>query len=473
MPYVTESSSDPDALIAVRKKTVSSTVGYLNGRTRSQYGYRTRDLSRAEELGIRDASLSGNITSLIAHYEEVGHGEFGKPDRAYVVHERDYSEARYTPATHYVAADLYSGSNPATATLWDAQGAMGITGVRAGIVPTFPSKGAMSAMAAPLLRQTAPSQHEINLTRSLGELKDFPSMMKASKLVLARDPHTFKNPKAAAGQFLNVIFGVQPTMSDLQKMSETVIRASPILDEYIRQERVRLRRKGTRVLGEYSNSGTYVNEFGYTPSGSTTFGGDLSMHYSYVLPTSSSSSADVLKAHVNWSVAATQRLVTSATYEYYIPQPEGFQGRMDEYSQLAQRLVGGGANAETIYDLTPYSWLVDWFFDIGGVIAYQQNLADNQMIAIRKSFSVIEQVYASARIVDYTYDSSGVVGAYKLARPVRFNANTAIYRWKRVQRGVGNPYSVTPTWSFSKQQWAIAAAMGLSRSEGVPTIRGG
>jgi hypothetical protein len=146
---------------------------------------------------------------------------------------------------------------------------------------------------------------------------------------------------------------------------------------------------------------------------------------------------------------------------------------MDEYSQLAQRLVGGGANAETIYDLTPYSWLVDWFFDIGGVIAYQQNLADNQMIAIRKSFSVIEQVYASARIVDYTYDSSGVVGAYKLARPVRFNANTAIYRWKRVQRGVGNPYSVTPTWSLSKQQWAIAAAMGLSRSEGVPTIRGG
>ncbi len=473
MPYVTESSSDPDVLLGVRKRQTSSVVGYSNGRTRSQFGYRTRDLSRAEELGIRDSSNSGNIASLIAFYEEVGAGEFGRPDRAYVVHEREYSEVKYTPARHSVSAWMYTGTNPATAVNYDAVGALGITGVRAGLVPTFPSKSAMSSMAAPLLRQSAPSQQEINLVRSLGELKDFPSMLKASKLVQTHGIRAFRNPKDAAGQFLNWMFGVQPTISDLQALSETVIRADPILKQYIAQERVRLRRKATRELGDYQNSGTYVNKFGFTSSGATSFGGDVSAQYSYVLPTDSSTASDVLYAHVAWSVRARQRLVTSATYEYYIPQPEGVSGRMSEYSQLARRLVGGGLTAETIYDLTPYSWLVDWFVDVGGLISYQQNMVDNQMIAIRKSFSVIEEVVAQATIVDYHYDATGTVGARKLAKPISHSGETAIYRWKRVQRGAGNPYSVTPTWNFSRQQWAIAAAMGLSRSEGVPTIMGG
>lgn len=466
MPIVSESSSDPDVIVKVRRGTDAYTaVGTPNGRTRSQTGYRTRDLSQAEELGIKPYSWSGNVKSLISFYEEAGHSEFAKPDRAFVVNPRDYSEWRYTHAEPKVSALLGTSSTSYRLT---SEGLISLTGVNASILPAWPSQSVITSSGDSLLRQSAPTKAEINLTRSLGELRDFPAMLRATKIP------SFHSVAATAGQYLNMVFGLQPTLSDLKKTAETVVKAGPILGDYIRQERVRTRRQGTRILGSYSNSGVTGFFASGTAPVSLSFG-PMSARVAYLVPGSPSGFDDVLKAQVAWSVAARRRLVTSSTYEYYIPQPSGVHGRLRRYVQLAERLAGSGLGADTIYDLTPYSWLVDWFVDVGGLISYQQNVVDNQLVSVRKSISVIEEISGSASLSHVDYDRNTIVGAWRLKEPIHLDSGgEATIRWKKLHREKGNPYSITPAWTgFSRQQWAILAAMGLSRSEGVPTIRGG
>lgn len=467
MPIVSESSSDRNVTVKVGRFTDMQNVSVANGRTRSQIGYRTRDLSQAEELGIRDASWSGNVKSLISFYEEAGSREFGKPDRAYVVHDRDYSEWSYHHSEHDVSVRM-GNSNPSSNERWFSHGMISLTGVQSGLTPPWPSKSVTESVAGSLLRRSAPAQAEINLTRSLGELKDFPSMLRATKVP------KFSSIKGGAEAYLNMVFGLQPTLSDLQTLAETVIKAGPILSDYVAQEKVRMRRRATHTFGSYANSGVFTGGASYDSITPVSFG-PIQAQISYLTPGLPDSFSDVLSAQVAWSVTASQKLVTSATYEYYIPSPEGVHGRLREYSQLAERLIGGGLNASTIYDLTPYSWLLDWFTDVGGLISYQQNVVDNQLVAIRKSFSVIETIHASAVLSSVRYNPGNLVGAWTLKSPLTVSTGgPATIRWKKLQRRAGNPFSITPAWTgLSRQQWAILAAMGLSRGEGVPTIRGG
>lgn len=463
MPYVSESSSDPDVTVKVSRNGNVVNVSAPDGRSRSQYGYRSKSLTAAEERGVGKASSWGNVKSLIAFYEEAGRHELGQsPDRAFLVNDRDYTEQKNARAEYETSISLNSPYGPVG---YKTHGCLSITGVTLK-PPAWPSDATISSMAATQIRRIAPSQSEINLTRSLGELRDFPAMLKASNY----KPSSFKS---AGSAYLNVAFGINPTLSDVQKLAETVVSAAPILDAYVRQEKRRMRKSGRQELWSYSNSGETAVKVGHTTNEYWALEG-ISMKLSWLMGTSPSSRSDVVAPVFQWSLAGRQEVRTSSTYEYFIPAPEGLDGRMSRAVKLARRLVGGGVDATTIYDLTPYSWLVDWFFDVGGLISYQQNCVDNQLVAIRKSFSVVETLDASVRVSGFNHVPGSIAGAYPfISASVSGGLNqTATLRHKKLRRRAGNPYSISPTWTdMSRQQWAILASMGLSRGEGVPIKR--
>lgn len=464
MPYVSESNSDPNVTVKVSRNGNVVNVSAPDGRIRSQYGYRSRSLTPAEERGIGVASSWGNVKSLIAFYEEAGRQEFGRgPDRAFVVNDRDYTEQANKRAEYDTSIVLKS---PYGLESYKTHGCLSITGVTAVKPPLWPSDAVISSMAASQIRRIAPSQSEINLTRSLGELRDFPAMLKASNY----RPSSFKSAGAA---YLNVAFGINPTLSDVQKLAETVVSAAPILSAYVRQEKRRMRKSGRQELWSYSDSGELAVKVGHTTNEYWSTNG-ISMKLSYLMGTSPSGRSNVVAPVFQWSLTGRQEVRTSSTYEYFIPAPEGLDGRLSRAVKLARRLVGGGVDATTIYDLTPYSWLVDWFFDVGGLISYQQNCVDNQLVAIRKSFSIVETLDASVRMSGFNHVPGVVVGAYPLiSASVSGGLNqTATLRHKKLRRRAGNPYSISPTWTdMSRQQWAILASMGLARGEGVAIKR--
>ena len=143
--------------------------------------------------------------------------------------------------------------------------------------------------------------------------------------------------------------------------------------------------------------------------------------------------------------------------------------RLDAYKAMAESLIGEGASLGTLYDLTPYSWLANWYVDVGGILHYQQAIANNQVAAVSNGYSLMELLSVRASLQTPTLLASDTYVIDTLSQSPGYAVAT--YGWKRHTRRGGTPYSMSPTWSMSPQQWAITGALGLSRSTGVPIKR--
>lgn len=464
MPYVYDSSQDSDTYPVVWKNTDSKVVQFPNGRSRWQYGYRSRGPHNAEvERAISTPSKWANTAHLIGAFEEFdgqsGFGYSGKNARQFRVNNRDYTEHVYRPASGIAGATTYTyGTRTYDFT---RTGAFGITSCSPNLSGD-PSDDALASIAGGIRRRTAPAQSEIDLTRSLGELRDAPRLFRASNYTVPR------SKKQLGEEYLNWVFGVQPTLSDFQSMAETVYQSSSILREYVAHERRRMRRSGTVTLDSKEGSGTWqANATTYTTynGGTFNFGAISGRGYALVDAPSAYYSSDTLQVYGHWSWFAHKYVRSFATYEYFIPRPSDFGARLEAYNQQATRVMGGGLTAATAYDLTPWTWLIDWFVDVGGILRYQQTVADNQMVVTNGGFTLQEEVTAQVTLSGAReYKPPALVRAWT---PTTISASSAVasYRFKKVRRRPGSPYSASPVWDFTPQQAAIVGALGLSRGK--------
>lgn len=252
-------------------------------------------------------------------------------------------------------------------------------------------------------------------------------------------------------------------------MAETVLQYDAVLRRYIRQERTRIRRKATITMAENSGNGTLPRVHGTFQSINA---GPVRCTSHYLIPGSSSGFDNVVMVDSGWSWTARRTLSTFATFEYFVPKPADLERRLSRYRQMAQRVVGGGLNASTIYDLIRWTWLVDWFVDIGGLLRYQENVVDNQVVMSSSGYSLWEEFEWTCTISGwYRSPAPNSVGLWS-TRYQSCTAATATVRHKTHRRRKGSPYSIAPTWNFSKQQWAILGALGLARSPNVPISNG-
>jgi hypothetical protein len=99
-----------------------------------------------------------------------------------------------------------------------------------------------------------------------------------------------------------------------------------------------------------------------------------------------------------WFYTAKRTIRAFSTWEYFVPHPEGLHDRLSSYVQAAQTVLGFQVTPSTVFDLTPWSWMVDWFVDIGGLLRYQQKVADNQLVMTRGGFSYWEEITWKAMV---------------------------------------------------------------------------
>jgi len=451
-----ESYSDP--LVPVRAGVVAQGINTLYvaaGVTKTQRGWRSRDLSQEETNSIGKASVSGNITSLISAYEGADYEYANHSSRAFLVNDRDYYAMYRTPGAHAYHARIWGGG--ALYFDYDVEGYIAPLSVSASFSPTIPGDSTLRSMAGSLLRRAIPTKSEINLARIAGEQREAGKLLKAAN-------YAPRNVSEAAGSYLNWLFGVSPTISDLQSMAEVVQKWDTHLRSYVAMEKRRIRRSLSQKLGDNSDSGVTSGKFGYSTS-SPIACGPMTGQVGKLLPGSPFSLTDQLRANITWSCYVTTSLRQFSTFEYFIPRPHDLMGRLDKYRQLAESVIGGGLTESTAYDLTPWTWLANWFVDVGGLIRYQQSVADNQVVASSCGFSVYEEGRGMMHFSDLTSDNPGQTVASGL------RSGPATFEWKRHIRRGSSPYSIGPTWDLSQQQWAILGALGLSRSPNVPIKR--
>jgi hypothetical protein len=132
---------------------------------------------------------------------------------------------------------------------------------------------------------------------------------------------------------------------------------------------------------------------------------------------------------------------------------------MDRWAQEADKLLGIRITPEVLWDLEPWSWLVDWFSNVGDVFTNITRFSHDGL--------VMKYGYVMARF-DMTDEHTSYGTLWKDA--TMSTGMSTIVRGNTVkmrQHATPFGFGLSPSTDFTARQWAIIGALGLTRGDRV------
>lgn len=297
--------------------------------------------------------------------------------------------------------------------------------------------------ASNAMRSTIPSKSAENLAQALGELLvDLPRIPGS---LIGRHPETFKDfVRNSADEYLNQAFAWSPLASDVLKTAKAVIQSKKILDQYMRDS-------GRQVRRSYR----YPIETTMSTSETTELGVGLQRiewNTNSFLSLYSNRSDSI--APVTTTIEQTRKEWFSGAWMYYVDEGNTLIDKVNLAAQKAQKLLGVKLTLEVLWDLAPWSWLADWFANIGDIISINSQIAFDNLVLRYGYFmqTVKTRITVTHPGVYFTY--GGNIG------PINH-----VLEYQTDERIRATPYGfgLSPD-SFSELQWAILAALGLTKN---------
>lgn len=304
-----------------------------------------------------------------------------------------------------------------------------------------------------------PKVEKVNLLQAVAEAKDLPRMLKTTgkgfhelwQAVGGSNPawraHSIARnaadkwkmaPKGAADQFLNAAFGWQPFVNDIIGTCDTVLFASDHISSAERNN-------GRWMQRRFAEDVQVSDDLIYTNSGNTDNMCEPVLGTDYVTPFSGS--LQVRRQRMT-------RIWYEGSFRYYRPEfDKDLKSGYPSLRKLRQMatLLGLNLNATTLYRVTPWTWLVDWFAGVGNNVQALEDLATNQvasryMYLMRETYDRFEY-----RCVFSTYDGQ--------THDLKWYKSASMKR--RV--GASSPFGFSrPPGGLSPMQTGILAALGIS-----------
>jgi len=237
-------------------------------------------------------------------------------------------------------------------------------------------------------------------------------------------------PKRIANDWLGANFGWFPFVNDLRKMYKTAVNMDAAIKR-IKRENGRWTHRGGTISANTTttklmDNGNYISI--------------LPLTYGGYLATGSTPRTDVTQK-------VTKHAWFSGSFRYYIPNTDSWQ-----WNALARaELFGALPTPTALYDLTPWSWLIDWYSNIGDNIANMSNgYADNLAAA-------------------YAYVMSTTIYTYTMNSSIKYNggATINISSERNVSfkgREGASPFGFGLSGDLTPRQAALLVALGLQRS---------
>ncbi len=276
--------------------------------------------------------------------------------------------------------------------------------------------------------QTIPTNPTVDGAVSLAELyrEGIPSMIGASFL---KDRIGFM--RSLGGEYLNYTFGWAPLVSSLKDAAKAIIESEKILTQLSRDSGKNVYRK------RYSQPEVTINVQNDRSNYPMGMGG-----------------ADVLEPpwfRYTDTTTVTRWFSGCYTYKY---EPKDMDN-VQKIVQQASLLYGLELTPEVLWNLAPWSWLVDWFVNVGpllhNVSAFQQD-----GLVLRYGY-VMEE---TTRTINRTNVVRPRYGTWPFVSQDTFIGT-------RKRREKATPYGFGLTLDMlSNRQWAILAALGMSRKRG-------
>lgn len=293
----------------------------------------------------------------------------------------------------------------------------------------------------------APGKSPASLLQFLAELRiDFPRLpfleLSNRKLLSRR-----RTTGAIADEWLNLEFGINPSVQDIYKIAKTVLHCGKLIDQYYRDVGKMVRRSyqfdpivtrshlsGTaqfnRVLplGESASQSTWINTMLANPTGGVSVDSD---------------------------VTVTEKYSFAGAFTYYLDPLLGKLGSEGHFVQQAQYLLGLNLDLDLLYQLTPWTWMLDWFVNLGDCISITSRIA-KQSLVLNYGYLMRESTAKATTSIDRVVFQDGTIWR-------NVHSDAVITRKKRIR---STPYGFgLNTASFTGEQWAILAALGMTSGE--------
>ncbi len=480
MPYVDESSyTHEDEDYYFYFTNWGNPHYYLQGtwpnikHDKAQYGWRSigeKDASQADLLRVQKNAKWADTSKVISALDRVeralsnplirDRGDLICHARTYDVRDT-YGQVGSEFRTYTEGGALWTVSRPIFS--------IAITNVSKMTDSEIDSSGAK------LIRNSRPTSPHSNMGQWFGELRDSRRLLTADlagQLVggqrkFPKRKGKFNNndflrvQQELAGGYVNAHFGWFPFLGDFIKALQAIADSEKIVNQFLEDSGKLIRRTNRKIIhqnavqgefsihGEKSSYGKYfVNHTEYGAYGEKAIFGFRQ------------NNSNDLYADCRYNITTVTELRSSALFEYFAYDPQGALPRIQAAQQKAKLLLGDPLlSASTLWELLPWSWMADWFFDVGGLLSYQESV-ESDSLAARRASTVWETTTSA------TMDSQirkGTSSGY-----LEGGKSTTIATRRYQNRRPGNPYGMGIDWSgFTPQRWFILGALGISNAPGI------
>jgi hypothetical protein len=249
-----------------------------------------------------------------------------------------------------------------------------------------------------------------------------------------------KVPKSISDEFLNVQFGWKPFVKDVNAICDVAVN----FDEYTaRAEKYNDVWQPVSYHEEVVETSDLVMLDGpglVWPRVSPVLGDD------YVVPWTS---------EFRIYRERCTRVWYKGSFKYY--RPEFDKGLVGGYAAVrsarqALSLLGGNITPTVLYKVTPWTFLLDWFVNVGDNVQRFEDNVTGQVAA--RYFYLMRETYDRFRYVSSFTDRQGKVQSVEAVREVRVK--------RRAESTNPFEFSLLPA-NLSGMQLSILAALGISR----------
>ncbi len=297
----------------------------------------------------------------------------------------------------------------------------------------------------------ATTRPDFSLAAFVGELKEGLPTLPGLLLIKQRTLDLKDLGQGAGSEVLNHQFGLTPLISDIQSIIDTLSSASKTILQMEKDAGNGVRRRmsfpGTNTTVSFSDL-QLQNQ------------GGVVWNPAYLYPELPKDVNGYLVQGVTAKSIVTQSMVErisfAGSFTNYLPINSDFSSKVDRYVMLSRKLFGPGITPSVLWQLAPWSWLVDWCFDIQTTLSAQEIIADDSL--------VINYGYVMRHVEMRATQQTTLTPLEDYRVPA--NVVTSSTLFSRKERLRGNPYGFATKASsgFSLKQLSILAALGVSRA---------
>lgn len=297
-----------------------------------------------------------------------------------------------------------------------------------------PLAAVLNAAGTTAISRVLPNAPTAGLAVFLGEAREgFPRIF-GSGILESRA----RDLRKTGDEYLNYQFGWVPLVSDLRTFAHNVINSHKVVQQYRASRNTKIRRRF------------------HFPSSTVSIAGNTR------ITTKLQSFASPNSANVQGQIHATKTTERWFSGAFRFPPVIGddLGSKFKRFEQEANKLLGTRLTPEVVWNLAPWSWAADWFGNTGDIMRNISYLGADGL--------VMQYGYIMERQTALTHMSGksswvGFNGLGQITNPL----GAPMYRINRSElklRRAATPYGFgVDVASLSTKQWAILAALGISR----------